>query len=83
MSNIQSLPFSLIPKNDGELALLKNYHSHLAQQVEQMELHPSHKQDVQKVLLKSLTIVTAHVPLTIEKQKPASIFSQVFHRVFG
>lgn len=82
MNNYQDLPFSLIPKNDNELLLLKNYHAHITEQVDKMELHPSHKQDVQKVLTKSILMFTQH-SAPLKTPKPVSLYTRVTKRLFG
>ena len=83
IDEIQGMPFLLIPKNENELELLKSYHAHLFLQVSKMELHPSHRQDVQKLLTKSITIITEHYGQP-EKLKPAGgLYERVRKRLFG
>ena len=81
-NNIQDMPITILPKTDNELALLKNYHAYLADQVNGMELHPSHKHDVQKVLTNCINKVLAHSAPRITPVNK-SFFARVSRRVFG
>jgi hypothetical protein len=42
------------PKNVSELELLKDYSSYLMEQVNDMKLHPAHKEDIKEILLKAM-----------------------------
>lgn len=46
------------PKNSGELKLLDDYSSYLMEQVNEMKLHPSHKEDIKEILLKAMVEIT-------------------------
>lgn len=81
MYEIQGLSFLLIPKNDKEMDLLKSYHAHLMSQVSKMELHPLHKQDVQKLLTKSITVIIEHCRVHVAV-KPAGLYTRIRMRLF-
>jgi len=53
--NTMSLPQ---PKNVSELELLKDYSSYLMEQVNDMKLHPAHKEDLKEILLKTMVQIT-------------------------
>jgi len=82
IDNMQNVPLLLIPQNANELVLLRNYHNHLIGEVNKMEMHPSHKQDVEKVLLKVINRITNSSKLE-EKPVTASAFSRMVRRIFG
>jgi hypothetical protein len=82
IQEIQGMPLLLIPKNNNELELLKSYHAHLVSQVSKMELHPFHKQDVQKLLTKSITIVTEHY-VQPKELKRTGLYARICKKLFG
>lgn len=81
MYEIQGMSFLLIPGNEKELDLLKSYHAHLMSQVGKMELHPLHRQDVQKVLTKSITVIMEHCNVQAAV-KPAGLYARIHKRLF-
>lgn len=41
-------------KNEDELNVLQNYNNYLMHQIDEMRLHPLHKEDVKSVLLQAI-----------------------------
>ena len=82
VDNTRNTPITLVPKNENELALLRSYHAYLSEQVNKMELHTLHKQDVQKILVKGITMASVNSQQFAPPRK-TSFFSTMFHRMFG
>lgn len=53
--NLQEVFFLPTVRTEDELNVLQNYNNYLMQQVDEMRLHPLHKEDVKAVLLQALT----------------------------
>jgi len=52
--NLQEIFFLPKLKNKDELNVLQNYNNYLMQQIDDMRLHPLHKEDVKSVLLQAI-----------------------------
>jgi len=70
MQNLQDTPFLPQPKNLNELELLKNYTSYIMQQVNELRLHPDHKEDLKEVLLQAITQISLNFPTLNVSPKP-------------
>lgn len=52
--NLQEIFFIPELRNENELVVLQNYNNYLMQQIDDMRLHPLHKEDVKAVILQAL-----------------------------
>lgn len=58
LQNLYSLPH---PQNLNELELLKDYSHYIMQQVNELRLHPDHKEDLKEVLLQAMMQITLNL----------------------
>jgi hypothetical protein len=71
------------PKNTDELELLKDYSSYLMEQVNEMRLHPAHKEDIKEILLKAMVeIAVLHEARNITP-KTQSFLYRILHKTTG
>lgn len=75
--NVTNLPH---PKNMDELLLLKDYSIYLIEQVNEMKLHPSHKEDIKEILLKAIVQITIMDETSNIKLKPQSFLYRILHK---
>lgn len=75
--NSNSLPQA---KNSDELELLKDYSSYLMEQVNEMKLHPAHKEDIKEILLTAMVGITIHYERYGSTRKPQGFLSRMLHR---
>jgi hypothetical protein len=68
------------PKNNSELELLKNYSSYLMEQVDEMKLHPTHKEDIKEILLKAMVQITILHETNDQKPKTQSFLFRILHK---
>ena len=68
------------PKNLDELELLKNYSSYLMEQVNEMRLHPTHKEDIKEILLKAMVEITVLHQTSIPTPKTESFLFRILHK---
>ena len=69
--NLHSLPK---PQNHNELELLKNYSHYIMQEVNELRLHPDHKDDLQEVLLQAMMQITLNLQKVNIPPKPQGFF---------
>ena len=69
--NLHSLPK---PQNHNELELLKNYSHYIMQEVNELRLHPDHKEDLQEVLLQAMMQITFDLQKVSMPPKPQGFF---------
>ena len=75
--NAISLPQA---KNSSELKLLKDYSSYLLEKVNEMKLHPTHKEDLKEILLKAMVEITIHYETYDLMRKPQGFLSRILYR---
>ena len=80
MQNLQNIINLPQPKNVSELELLKDYSSYLMEQVNEMKLHTTHKEDIKEILLKAMVQITILHETSGIKPKTQNFLFRILHK---
>ena len=83
MENLQDTPSLPQPRNFNELELLKNYNNYIVQRVNELRLHPDHKEDLKEVLLQAMIQITLNFPKVNVSAKPQHFLFRLLSKTTG
>jgi hypothetical protein len=68
------------PQNLHELELLKDYSQYIMEQVNELRLHPDHKEDLKEVLLQAMVQITLNLQKVNTPPKPQGFLFRLLNK---